>query len=295
MNDSWPSLAVADWTDSRDTFHMFTQIVGKIRLKCEPMVNHWWQVPLYVSARGLTTGSMPYAGDAFDMEFDLVDHVLRIRRSDGRSAEVTLRAMPVAEFYAATKAALAEVGIDVPIVARPNEVDPAIPFADDFGHASYDPAAVHAFWLQLVQAQRVLTDFRAGFGGKVSPVHFFWGAIDLAVTRFSGRPAPQHPGGVPNCPDHVMIEGYSHAISSAGFWPGGGAEGAFYSYAYPAPEGFSDAPVPAPAYFDHALGEFILPYEAVRTAADPDALVRDFLAATYEAAASLGRWDRSLT
>jgi len=187
------------------------------------------------------------------------------------------------------------VGIDVPIVARPNEVDPAIPFADDFGHASYDPAAVHAFWLQLVQAQRVLTDFRAGFGGKVSPVHFFWGAIDLAVTRFSGRPAPQHPGGVPNCPDHVMIEGYSHEISSAGFWPGGGAEGAFYSYAYPAPEGFSDAPVPAPAYFDHALGEFILPYEAVRTAADPDALVRDFLAATYEAAASLGRWDRSLT
>jgi len=295
LNDSWPSLAVADWTDSRDTFHMFTQIVGKIRLKCEPMVNHWWQVPLYVSARGLTTGSMPYDGDAFDMEFDLVDHVLRIRRSDGRSAEVTLRAMPVAEFYAATKAALAEVGIDVPIVARPNEVDPAIPFADDFGHASYDPAAVHAFWLQLVQAQRVLTDFRAGFGGKVSPVHFFWGAIDLAVTRFSGRPAPQHPGGVPNCPDHVMIEGYSHEISSAGFWPGGGAEGAFYSYAYPAPEGFSDAPVPAPAYFDHALGEFILPYEAVRTAADPDALVRDFLAATYEAAASLGRWDRSLT
>ena len=295
MNGSWPALAVADWTDSRDTFHMFTQIVGKIRLKCEPMVNHWWQVPLYVSARGLTTGSMPYDGDAFDMEFDLVDHVLRIRRSDGRSAEVTLRAMPVAEFYAATKAALAEVGIDVPIVARPNEVDPAIPFADDFGHASYDPAAVHAFWLQLVQAQRVLTDFRAGFGGKVSPVHFFWGAIDLAVTRFSGRPAPQHPGGVPNCPDHVMIEGYSHEISSAGFWPGGGAEGAFYSYAYPAPEGFSDAPVPAPAYFDHALGEFILPYEAVRTAADPDALVRDFLAATYEAAASLGRWDRSLT
>jgi len=295
LNDSWPALAVADWTDSRDTFHMFTQIVGKIRLKCEPMVNHWWQVPLYVSARGLTTGSMPYDGDAFDMEFDLVDHVLRIRRSDGRSAEVTLRAMPVAEFYAATKAALAEVGIDVPIVARPNEVDPAIPFADDFGHASYDPAAVHAFWLQLVQAQRVLTDFRAGFGGKVSPVHFFWGAIDLAVTRFSGRPAPQHPGGVPNCPDHVMIEGYSHEISSAGFWPGGGAEGAFYSYAYPAPEGFSDAPVPAPAYFDHALGEFILPYEAVRTAADPDALVRDFLAATYEAAASLGRWDRSLT
>ena len=295
MTNSWPALAVADWTESRDTFHLFTQIVGKIRLRCEPMVNHWWQVPLYVSARGLTTGSMPYDGDAFDMEFDLVDHTLRIRRSDGRSAEVALRAMPVAEFYAATKSALASIDIDVPIVARPNEVDPAIPFADDVTHASYDPDAVHAFWLQLVQAQRVLTDFRAGFGGKVSPVHFFWGAIDLAVTRFSGRPAPRHPGGVPNCPDHVMVEGYSHEISSAGFWPGGAAEGAFYSYAYPAPEGFADAPVPAPAYFDHALGEFILPYEAVRTAADPDALVREFLEATYEAAAGLGRWDRSLT
>jgi hypothetical protein len=295
LTNSWPALAVADWTESRDTFHLFTQIVGKIRLRCEPMVNHWWQVPLYVSARGLTTGSMPYDGDAFDMEFDLVDHTLRIRRSDGRSAEVALRAMPVAEFYAATKSALASIDIDVPIVARPNEVDPAIPFAGDVTHASYDPDAVHAFWLQLVQAQRVLTDFRAGFGGKVSPVHFFWGAIDLAVTRFSGRPAPRHPGGVPNCPDHVMVEGYSHEISSAGFWPGGAAEGAFYSYAYPAPEGFADAPVPAPAYFDHALGEFILPYEAVRTAADPDALVREFLEATYEAAAGLGRWDRSLT
>jgi hypothetical protein len=295
VTTEWPALAVDDWTDSRDTFHMFSQIVGKIRLKCEPMVNHWWQVPLYVSARGLTTGAMPYDGDAFDMEFDLVDHVLRIRRSDGRSGEIALRAMPVAEFYAATTGALASIDIHVPIVARPNEVDPAIPFAQDYTHASYDPAAVHLFWLQLVQAQRVLTEFRAGFGGKVSPVHFFWGAIDLAVTRFSGRRAPQHPGGVPNCPDHVMVEVYSHEISSAGFWPGGGAEGAFYSYAYPAPEGFADAPVPAPAYFDSALGEFVLPYESVRTAADPDALVREFLEATYEAAAGLGRWDRSLT
>ena len=276
----WPALAVDDWADSRETFHMFTQVVGKIRLKCEPMVNHWWQVPLYVSARGLTTGSMPYDGDAFDMEFDLIDHVLRIRRSDGRSTELALAAMPVAEFYAATMAALARIGIEVAIVARPNEVDPAIPFADDFTHASYDPAAIHLFWLQLVQAQRVLTAFRAGFGGKVSPVHFFWGAIDLAVTRFSGRAAPVHPGGVPNCPDHVMVEGYSHEISSAGFWPGGGAEGAFYSYAYPAPEGFADAPVPEPAYFDTALGEFLLPYEAVRAAADPDALVLEFLEAT---------------
>ena len=291
----WPALAVDDWADSRETFHMFTQIVGKIRLKCEPMVNHWWQVPLYVSARGLTTGSMPYDGDAFDMEFDLIDHVLRIRRSDGRSTELALAAMPVAEFYAATMAALARIGIEVAIVARPNEVDPAIPFADDFTHASYDPAAIHLFWLQLVQAQRVLTAFRAGFGGKVSPVHFFWGAIDLAVTRFSGRAAPVHPGGVPNCPDHVMVEGYSHEISSAGFWPGGGAEGAFYSYAYPAPEGFADAPVPEPAYFDTALGEFLLPYEAVRAAGDPDALVLEFLEATYAAAADLGRWDRSLT
>ena len=294
MSAPWPSLVVDEWTATRETFHMFTQIVGKIRLRCEPMVNHWWQVPLYVSARGLTTGAMPYDGDAFDMEFDLVDHTLRIRRSDGRSSEVALEPMPVAQFYAATMAALAGLGIDIAIAARPNEVDPSIPFADDFAHASYDADAVHRFWLQLVQAQRVLARFRAGFGGKVSPVHFFWGALDLAVTRFSGRTAPEHPGGVPNCPDHVMVEGYSHEISSAGFWPGGGAEGAFYSYAYPAPEGFADAPVPAGAHFDHALGEFLLPYEAVRTAADPDRLVLDFLEATYAAAARLGRWDASL-
>ena len=294
MSAPWPSLVVDEWTATRETFHMFTQIVGKIRLRCEPMVNHWWQVPLYVSARGLTTGAMPYDGDAFDMEFDLVDHTLRIRRSDGRSSEVALEPMPVAQFYAATMAALAGLGIDIAIAARPNEVDPSIPFADDFAHASYDADAVHRFWLQLVQAQRVLARFRAGFGGKVSPVHFFWGALDLAVTRFSGRTAPEHPGGVPNCPDHVMVEGYSHEISSAGFWPGGGAEGAFYSYAYPAPEGFADAPVPDGAHFDHALGEFLLPYEAVRTAADPDRLVLDFLEATYAAAARLGRWDASL-
>ena len=294
MSAPWPSLVVDEWTATRETFHMFTQIVGKIRLRCEPMVNHWWQVPLYVSARGLTTGAMPYDGDAFDMEFDLVDHTLRIRRSDGRSSEVALEPMPVAQFYAATMAALAGLGIDIAIAARPNEVDPSIPFADDFAHASYDADAVHRFWLQLVQAQRVLARFRAGFGGKISPVHFFWGALDLAVTRFSGRTAPEHPGGVPNCPDHVMVEGYSHEISSAGFWPGGGAEGAFYSYAYPAPEGFADAPVPDGAHFDHALGEFLLPYEAVRTAADPDRLVLDFLEATYAAAARLGRWDASL-
>ena len=294
MSAAWPSLAVADWTATRETFHMFTQVVGKIRLVCEPMVNHWWQVPLYVSARGLTTGSMPYEGDVFDLEFDLVEHTLRMRRSDGRSSEVALEAVAVSQFYAATMAALAGIGIEVAIVARPNEVDPAIPFADDFTHASYDADAVHRFWLQLVQAQRVLSVFRAGFGGKVSPVHFFWGALDLAVTRFSGRVAPEHPGGVPNCPDHVMVEGYSHEISSAGFWPGGGAEGAFYSYAYPAPDGFADAPVPEPAYYDHALGEFLLPYEAVRTAADPDAVVLEFLEATYRAAADLGHWDPQL-
>jgi len=295
LSAAWPSLAVDDWSATRETFHMFTQVVGKIRLVCEPMVNHWWQVPLYVSARGLTTGSMPYEGDAFDLEFDLVEHTLRMRRSDGRPSEVALEAIAVSQFYAATMAALAGIGIEITIVARPNEVDPAIPFADDYTHASYDADAVHLFWLQLVQAQRVLSVFRAGFGGKVSPVHFFWGALDLAVTRFSGRVAPEHPGGVPNCPDHVMVEGYSHEISSAGFWPGGGAEGAFYSYAYPAPEGFADAPLPAPAYYDHALGEFLLPYEAVRAAADPDALVLEFLEATYRAAADLGNWDPQLT
>jgi hypothetical protein len=287
----WPGLVADDWSEVRATFHMWTQIVGKIRMACAPMLNHWWHVTLYVSPRGLTTGPVPHDGGLFDIEFDLVADRLVLRHSDGGERVVPLRPMTVAVFYAEVMDALGELGIEVSIHASPNEVDPAIPFALDTTHAAYDGESVRAFWRQLVQADRLLGEFRAGFIGKASPVHFFWGAMDLAVTRFSGRPAPEHPGGVPNCPPHVMVEGYSHEITSAGFWPGGGAEGAFYSYAYPVPPGYAEATVPAGAFYSEEYGEFLLPYEVVREADDPDRLVLDFLGATHDAAASLAGWD----
>lgn len=291
--DRWPSLRVDDWTPTRETLHMWTQIVGKIRMVRMPMVNHWWQVTLYVSPRGLTTGAIPHETGVFDMEFDVIDSVLRIRHSDGGQGSVPLTAKPVAEFYDETMSALDDLGVVTRINASPNEVDPAIRFADDYQHASYDPDAARLFWRQLLQANRVISQFRASFVGKVSPVHFFWGAMDLACTRFSGRPAPKHPGGAPNCGDWVMVEGYSHELSSCGFWPGGGEEGAFYSYAYPQPDGFADYPIaPAAAHFSEDHGEFVLPYEAVRTAEDPDGDLLRFLQTTYAAAADLGRWDR---
>jgi len=293
--ETWPALKTADWADARDTFHMFTQVVGKVRLMLAPHVNHWWHVPLYVSARGLSTSVFPYRTDAVDVEFDLIDHVIHFRRSDGQSTSFPLAPMTVADFYARTMASLRSIGVEVSIHATPNEVDPAIPFALDTTHASYDPLAVHTFWLQLVQAERVLTEFRSRFIGKVSPVHVFWGALDLAVTRFSGRVAPPHPGGAPNCPDSVMVEGYSHELSSAGFWPGGGDEGAFYSYAYPTPDGYTDAAVPEGAFYSEELGEFLLPWETVRAAEDPDRLVLEFLEATYVAAATLAEWPEGLT
>lgn len=291
--DRWPSLRIDDWTPTRDTLHMWTQIVGKIRLAHMPLINHWWQVTLYVSPRGLTTAAIPHQSGVFDMEFDFLSGALLIRHSDGRQRSVALAAKPVAEFYGETMSALESLEITTRIDARPNEVDPAIPFADDRQHASYDPDAARMFWQQLVQAHRIIGQFRASFVGKVSPVHFFWGALDLACTRFSGRPAPKHPGGAPNCGDWVMEEGYSHELSSCGFWPGGGEEGAFYSYAYPQPDGFTDCPVaPEAAYFSKEHGEFVLPYEAVRTADDPDGDVLQFLHSTYTAAADLGGWDR---
>jgi hypothetical protein len=272
---------------------MWTQIVGKVRLALEPLINHWWQVPLYVTARGLTTSLMHDTTRGLEIEFDLVDHVLLIRTTDGARREVSLAPRTVADFYAATMSALDELGIRVDILARPVEVPVAIPFADDTEHHSYDAVAVHRFWLALVEAHRVLTQFRARFIGKVSPVHFFWGGIDLAVTRFSGRPAPLHPGGVPNVADWVNQEGYSHEVSSCGFWPGGGEHGAFYSYAYPEPGGFGAWDLPAGGgYYDETLHEYLLPYEAVRTATDPDATLLTFLQSTYEAAAVLGQWDR---
>ena len=286
----WPELT--GWADTRDTLHMWTQVVGKVRMALTPMVNHWWHVTLYVSARGLSTSLMHAHGRGVEMEFDFVDHVLAIRTDDGGSRAVALEPRTVADFYAATMAALADLGIGVRINTRPVEVEVAIPFADDGEHRSYDPDAATRFWRVLVDCHRVMTEFRSRFIGKVSPVHFFWGGADLAVTRFSGRPAPLHPGGVPNCPDWVQQLAYSHEVSSCGYWPGG--DGMFYAYAYPEPAGFAARRVaPAAAQYDEALGEFVLPYEAVRTSADPDAAVMAFFQTTYAAAADLANWPRA--
>lgn len=293
-NYGWPSLAVDSWQPTRDTLHMWTQIVGKVRLACSPMINHWWQVTFYVSPRGLTTAGIPNRSGLFDMEFDFVDQLLRLRTGEGATAEVALEPKSVAEFYSEAMRALHQLGVDADISARPNEVDPAIPFAEDRQHASYDPHAAYLFWQQLIQANRVLGVFRSYFIGKVSPVHFFWGSFDLACTRFSGRRAPRHPGGAPNLGDWVMVEAYSHEVSSCGFWPGGGDEGAFYSYAYPEPDGFAGYPIaPEAAFYSDDFRQFLLPYEAVRTADDPDRLLLDFLQSSYAAAAELGRWDRA--
>jgi Family of unknown function (DUF5996) len=273
---------------------MWTQVAGKVRLALEPMVNHWWQVPLYVSSRGLTTTLMHHGAVDLEMEFDLNDHLLEIRTCGGDFRRVELRPRSVADFYAATTMSLQELGVTVKLLARPVEVPEAIPFAEDTRHCSYDAAAAHRFWMALRNAHRVMARFRAGFCGKASPVHFFWGGFDLAVTRFSGRPAPKYRSEVPNCADRVMELAYSHEVSSCGFWPGGSPEGSFYAYAYPEPQGFADwKAVPAEAYYDQSLGEFILPYAAVRTAADPDAVLLRFLQSTYEAAAELGHWDRA--
>jgi hypothetical protein len=286
----WPALATSSWQPTRDTLHMYTQIVGKIALSLRPPINHWWHVTLHVSARGLTTGAIPIGSGVMDLEFDLIDHVLLVRAGDDTPRTVPLTGSSVADFYAGVMAALSDLGVEVSIHTTPNEVEVATPFPDDTLHHSYDPHAVHTFWEQLVAAEHVLQRFRSEFRGKSSPVHFFWGSMDLAVTRFSGRPAPTHPGGAPHCPDSVMREAYSRELSSAGFWPGGGAEGAFYSYAYPAPRGFEAARMPEGAFFSGEFGEFLLPYERARTASDPEGLVLDFLHASYGAAVELGDW-----
>jgi hypothetical protein len=290
----WPRLSVDDWSETRDTLHMWAQIVGKVRLGHAPLINHWWQVPLYVSPRGLTTSAIPYGAGAFDLEFDFVDHRLVARRDTGGSGHVRLEPKTVARFYQEVLQTLDELGIETDIRPSPNEVEPAIPFAEDDRHSSYDAHAAHLFWRQLLQANRVMGEFRARFIGKASPVHLFWGAMDLACTRFSGRTAPPHPGGAPNVGAWVMEEAYSRELSSCGFWPSLGAEGAFYCYAYPEPDGFADHPVrPAEAYYSRDAGEFVLPYEVAATAADPDRTVLDFFQTTYEAAAENGRWDRA--
>lgn len=293
---TWPTLpAYRDWQDVCTTLHMWVQIVGKTCLALAPWINHSWGTTLHVTARGLVTPTLYHQGRALDIEFDFIDHRLRVRTDDGQSRTIPLTAMPVAEFYRACMQLLGELGIPLAIHPRPVEVVEAIPFDQDRVHAAYDPRLVQRFWRALLQVDRVFKRFRAGFIGKSSPVHFFWGSFDLAVSRFSGRTAPAHPGGAPHCPDWVMREAYSHEVASAGFWPGAGlGEAAFYAYIYPAPEGYAASHVePAAAYHLESLGEFILPYAAVQGADDPDATLLAFLESSYAAAAELAGWDRA--
>jgi hypothetical protein len=290
----WPPLPVATWQDTYQTLHLWTQIIGKIRLALAPKVNHWWHSTLYVTPRGLTTSTIPYGTRIFQITFDFLNHQLLIETSEGTTRTVELIPRSVADFYHAVISTLKEIGIEVQIWTMPQEIANPIPFEQDEHHAAYDAASVQRFWQILVQADRLMTRFRAGYAGKCSPVHFFWGSFDLAVTRFSGRRAPEHPGGVPNMADWVTREAYSHEVSSCGFWFGGGSiEPLFYAYAYPAPEGFKDYAIqPSEAFYSSEMGEFILPYETVRQTDDPDAMVLAFLQTTYEAAANLGQWDR---
>jgi len=291
----WPELPTAAWRETYATLHLWTQIIGKIRLVRSPWLNHSWHVALYVTARGLTTSPIPDGSRTFQIDFDFIDHTLRISASDGAERQFALAGHSVASFYTATMAALADLGIHVTIDEMPNELPDPIKFSDDSAHAVYDSDAVQRFLQILVNADRVFKQFRTGFLGKSSPVHFFWGSFDLAVTRFSGRSAPRHPGGVPHLSDAVACEAYSHEVSSAGFWPGSGAIDypAFYSYAYPEPAGFRATRVkPEAAFFAEAVGEFILPYDAVRRAADPDRALLDFLQSTYVAAANSAKWNR---
>jgi hypothetical protein len=275
---------------------MWLQVVGKVRMALAPPLNHWWHVPLYVSARGLTTSAIPYGSRQFQVDLDFIDHRLLASSSDGESFELALEPMSVAQFYGAFMAGLERLGINVRIWPHPVEVADAIPFESDEQHASYDPSHARSFWRGLQEADRVMRSFQTGFVGKASPVHFFWGSFDLAATRFSGRPAPVHPGGAPNCADWVMEEAYSREESSIGWWPPSEAPGpAFYAYTYPEPDGYRSAAVrPSGAYFDAALGLYMLPYDLVRESPDPDSTVLEFFQSTYEAGADLGGWDRSL-
>lgn len=293
-NPNWPSIPVAEWHDTRDTLQLFTQIVGKVRMVNTPLENHWWNVPLYVTDRGLTTSLIAHDTRGFEIAFDFVGDRVDITTTAGQARTMALEPRSVASFYAELMAHLDELGLHTDIWTMPVEIPGAIPFDTDEVHHAYDAEKVHDFWLAMVQMDRVFTAFRARFIGKCSPVHLFWGALDLAVTRFSGRPAPLHPGGAPNCGPFVMHEAYSHEVSSAGYWPGGDGEGVFYSYAYPDPDGYRDRTVaPDAAHWDDELAEFVLPYEVVRTASDPDATLLEFLQSTYVAAADTADWDRA--
>ncbi|MEP7270308.1 MAG: DUF5996 family protein [Acidobacteriota bacterium] len=295
LPEAWPSLPLEPWSETFSTLHMWTQIVGKIRLVQTPWVNHSWHVALYVTARGLTTSPIPYGSRTFEIDFDFVDHRLVIQSSDGRQGGFPLEAQSVAEFYRRIFDEMGKLDLNVSINKTPSEVPDPIPFDENEVNHSYDPEYANRFWRVLVQCDRVFRAFRARFAGKCSPIHFFWGAGDLAVTRFSGRPAPAHPGGIPHLPDWVTREAYSHEVSSCGFWPGGGAVPypAFYSYAYPEPAGFAQGAVqPDRAFYDTNYHEFILPYDVVRQSESPDETLLSFLQTTYEAAANSAKWDR---
>jgi hypothetical protein len=294
-NNIWPAIPLDEWKETYETLHMWTQIVGKIRLKLTPLINHWWNVTLHVTARGLATPVMNYNDQLLQMSFDFVDHLLLIETDDGRSKSISLRSCSVADFYQEVMAALVSLDMPLTIWSTPSEVPNPIPFEQDHNHAAYDQEYAKRFWLILAQANRVFTEFRSRFIGKASPVQFFWGGFDLAVTRFSGRTAPPHPGTSYGA-RFVDIEAYSHEVSSCGFWPGGSPvnEPVFYAYAYPEPQGFKDYLTNPPEAFYHAdMGEFLLPYEVVRTAKSPDDVLLSFLQSTYEAASICGKWDRS--
>ena len=293
---TWPALPYEAWGDTAATLHLWTQIVGKVRLTQMPWINHSWHVTLYVTARGLTTMPMPYGARIFQIDFDFIDHRLLIQTADGAARAIALRPTSVAGFYRQVFAALDELGLNVSINTTPNELADPIPFDEDEVHAAYDPEYANRFWRVLSQTERVFQQFRAGFGGKVSPVQFFWGSFDLAVTRFSNKRAPEHPGGIPNLPDWVSREAYSHEVSSAGFWPGNEQSPApfFYSYAYPEPVGFGAAAIEPPAaHYSETFREFILPYDALQQSPSPDEALRVFLQSTYDVAADLADWDRS--
>ncbi|MEY2439950.1 MAG: hypothetical protein QOI34_1335 [Verrucomicrobiota bacterium] len=296
VTEDWPPLVFQEWKDTCVTLHMWTQIVGKIRLALTPWTNHSWHVTLYLTARGLTTSPIPHGSKTFEIRFDFIDHELRILKSDGGTRMIKLQAQSVASFYQAVMRELAALDLPVSINTTPNEVVDAIPFEQDETHRTYNSEQANRFWRALVQVDRVFKQFRARFCGKCSPVHFFWGSFDHAVTRFSGRAAPPHPGGVPHLPDAVAREAYSQEVSSLGFWPGNEAmpEPIFYSYAYPPPEGFAEAEIkPSAASYNSQLKEFVLPYDAVRIADSPDDMLLEFAQSTYDAASILGQWDRA--
>jgi hypothetical protein len=292
----WPALPWRDWAPTVSTLHMWTQIVGKVRMALAPPLNHWWHVPLYIDTRGFTTSTIPYGQRDFQVDFDFVDHRLLITDTDGGAFTMPLEPKSVARFYREFMDGLRNLGIDVRIWPQPVEVADAIPFEADEQHASYDPGHAASLWRAFVQADRVMRTFRTGFVGKASPVHLFWGSFDIATTRYSGRPAPRHPGGTPNCPAWVMEESYSREEHSVGWWPSTEPPGpAFYAYVYPEPEGFRAAPIrPEGAVFDPRYGEMLLPHDLVRASPDPEATVLEFFQTTYEAGADLARWDRSI-